>query len=216
MVFPRLRRRNSPNPSVDDASVSSTISVERGMEKLSLKKSVTFNLAVNKSHSNKVWYKEDYRELWCKRSDYKRFRERIVIATKVIMRKEAKSRSLNSYSRIYEHLYHLCHQAVSDTEQFSHLSSAEDRRQLNRLAEAAPVGLEIWAISKLKNERSLRRQKIVQVVLAIQGAQFGDKDEFIRKSCERVSRPSRIFSAVLAQAQATALLKERSRARFFA
>jgi hypothetical protein len=216
MIFPRLRRRNSSTLSVDDASVSSTISVERGMEKLSLKKSVNFNLAVNESHSNKVWYKEDCRELWCKRSDYKLFRESIVNATNAIKWKEANSRGLNSYSRIFEHTYHICNRAVSDTEQFSHLSTAEDRRQLNRLAEVAPVSLERWAVLKLSNERSLRRKEIVQVVLDIQGGQFEDKDEFIRKSCERVSRPGRIFSAAMAQAQVTALLKEQSRTDFFA
>jgi hypothetical protein len=210
MVFPRLRRRNSPNPSVDDASVSSTISVERGMEKeLSLKKSVTFHLAANKSHSNEVLYKEDCCELWYMYSDYMFFRESIVIATKAIKQAEAKSCHVNSYSRIYERIHHLCHrQAANFTEQFSHLSTAEDRRQLNRLAEVAPVGLEIWAVRKFSEERSSRRKEIVLFVLDIQGAQFEEKDELIRKNCERVSRPSRIFSAVVAQAQATALLKE--------
>jgi hypothetical protein len=208
----------------DDASVSSTISVDRETKKelsTSSSKRVTFNMSSNEKHDNKVICKEDCPNLWYRSSDYKYFKKSTLSEAKAIIDAESKNRTPYSYQRVLEHTYQLCRNAISEYEEYQNLSTTDDRRHLNRCAEAATsrVGMEKWAVRSLAKSKSIRRFEVVEIVLDIQdahGKQRTDTQDLMRKSCERISRPSRLFAVALAQAQAAALLKEESKEAFFA
>jgi hypothetical protein len=210
---------------VDDASVSSTISVDRETKKelstSSSSKRVTFNMSLNEKHDNKVICKEECLNLWYNSSDYKYFNHSTHSEAKAIMQAESRNRGPYSYRRVLEHTYQLCCIATSECDEYQSLSTTEDRRYLNHWAEVAPsrVGMEKLVVCSLAKSKSIRRFEVVEIVLDIQdahGKQQADTQDLIRKGCERISRPSRLFAVALAQAQARAQLKEESKDDFFA
>jgi hypothetical protein len=220
MVLHRLRIFSTPL-FVDDASMSSTVSVDRETKKelsTSSGKRVTFNMPLNEMHDNEVICKEDCLNLWYLSSDYKNFKRSTYSAAKAIIQAESSNFAPSSYQRVLEHTHQLCRKAVSEYDEYQNLSTADDRRHLNRWAEeVAPcrVGMETWAVRCLARSKSMRRIEIVDIVLLIQDAAHGkkqtDTQEVTRKNCESISRPSRLFAVTLAQAQAAALLKEESK-----
>jgi hypothetical protein len=223
MVFRRFRLSSSPL-FVDDASVSSTISVDRETTKelsASSSKRVTFTMSLNKKHDNEVICKEDCLDLWYRSSDYKNFKKSTLIAAKAIIKAESENRARYSYRRVLEHTHQLCRNAISEYDEYQDLSTTEERRHLNRCAEVAlsRVGMEKWAVRSIAKAKSIRRFEVVDIVLDIQdahGKQRTDTQDTMRKSCERISRPSRLFAVALAQAQAAALLKEDPQENVFA
>jgi hypothetical protein len=223
MVLRRFRLSSTPLL-VDDASISSTISVDRETKKelsTSSSKRVTFNLSLNEKRDNKVICKEDCLNLWYNSSDYKYFKQSTLSAANAIIQAESRSRTPYSYQRVLERTYQQCRNAISECDEFQNLSTTEDRRHLNHWAKVAPsrVGMERWAVRSIAKSKSIRRFEIVDIVLSIQDAhakQQTDAHEVIRNSCERISRPSRLFAVALAQAHAAALLKEESMDAFFA
>jgi hypothetical protein len=224
MVLRLFRLSSSSLILIEDASVSSTISVDGETKKelsTSCSKRVTFNMSLNEKHDNKVICKEDCLNLWYMSLDYKHFKHSTLSAAKAIIKAESKNSAPYSYQRVLEHTHQLCHNAISEYDEYQNLSTTEDRRHLNRWAEVAPsrVGMERWAVRSIAKSKSIRRFEVVEIVLNIQelhGKQRTDTQDVMRKSCEHISRPSRLFAVALAQAQAVALLKEESREAFFA
>jgi hypothetical protein len=211
----------------DDASVSSTISVDHQIKELSASSSsskrVTFNMSLDENHDNKnVICEEDCRNLWYRSSDYQYFKRATFNEAKAIIDAESKNRAPYSYRQVLEHTYHqLCHIAISECDEYQSLSTTVDHSYLNRWAEVAPsrIGMERWAVRSIAKDKSMRRFEIVDIVLSSQDAHSNQQpgtQEAIRKSCERISRPGRLFAVALAQAQAAALLKEESKEDFFA
>jgi hypothetical protein len=225
MVLRRFRISCLPLFVDNNASVSSTISVDRETKKellsTSSSKRVTFNMSLNEKHDNKVICKEDCLNLWYRSFDYKIFKQSTLIAAKAIIQAELKARDPYSYQQVLEHTYQLCHNAASEYDEYQNLSTMEDRLHLNLWAEVAlsRIGMERWTVRSIAKEKSMRRFEVVDILLSIQdaqGKQPAGTQEVMRKSCERISRPSRLFAVALAQAQAAALLKEESKEDFFA
>jgi hypothetical protein len=214
----RLFRISSTPLFVGDASVSSTISVDRETKKelsMSSSKRVTFNISLNEKHDDEVIYKEDCLNLWYNSSEYEYFKQSTLSAAKAIILAESKNHAPCSYQRVFEHTHQLCRNAISECDEYQNLSTTEDRHRLNRWAEVAPsrVGMERWVVRSIAKSKSIRRFELVDIVLSKQQT---DTQEVIRKSCEPISRPSRLFAVALAQAQAAVLLKEESMEAFFA
>lgn len=117
--------------------------------------------------------------------------------------------------------------SISSSEAFSSRSAttsasanvlpAADFVHLQRWLEVATsrVGLEKWSIRSLAAEKSTRRQAVSKVVLYHSPDLFSHYDntdmdiaDCIRAECERLSRPSCLFSQALAQGLAAAVAKE--------
>jgi hypothetical protein len=115
--------------------------------------------------------------------------------------------------------------------------SAEDFVHLQRWLEvgSSRIGLEKWSIRTISTSRSARRDTIVETIMSLQEEnqfegsikdvskcnrhmrhpskqpellQNSDYAEFIRGTSERLSRPSCLFSCVMAQGLAAAVAKE--------
>jgi hypothetical protein len=102
--------------------------------------------------------------------------------------------------------------------------SAEDFVHLQRWLEvgSSRIGLEKWSIRTISNSRTQRREEMIETVLSLQQnrqqqflshpstqqkQQMEDCSEFIRATCERLSRPSSLFCVVMAQGLAAAVVK---------
>jgi hypothetical protein len=104
--------------------------------------------------------------------------------------------------------------------------SADEFVHLQRWLEvgSSRIGLEKHAIQCISSTKSSRRDSITETILLVQQQQARDKingkvrslddknskAEFIRRTSERLSRPSCLFSLVLAQGLAAAVVKENS------
>lgn len=201
----------------DDSSTSSTLTVDRLTKKpnkaltftpapASFKKSVRFCESDNKSYENYETCKEDLKELWFQGADYKIFRNCAMYMSREISKAEERNRAPFSYARVMEHTYSECCKASSDQ---ANVLSAEETRHLVRWAEVATsrLGLEKWSIRPVGTDKSYRRSVMVGLVLDAQDRPFESDDarvHFIAESCQRITRPQRLFSRTLAEAQAAA------------
>jgi len=204
--------------SLDDASISSTLTVDR--KNKALTRTVSFNLEANQQHANEAMCKEECSELWYRGRDYAAFKHMNMTAAKSIVNAESRSKAPYSYTRVLERTLALCRGAIDENTDFLQLSTSEDRRHLQRWAQIAPArhGIEKWAVRSLSKDKSSRRQEANDAVLDTQDLEFQrnvDMDEMIRKAYQRVSRPSRLFAAAMADAHAIAIRNDQARDVFF-
>jgi hypothetical protein len=203
----------------DDASTSSTLTVEKESctkqeeesasddeATTSSRRSVSFGLAKNEYFSNDVMCKEDLMELWYDSLEYKHFRSSTMHVAKEITKAESKNKAPFSYERVMSNTYLACSKAASDQ---GSVLTTDDFKHLVRWAEVAAsrLGLEKWSIRSVGNDRSFRRSLMLDMVAE---AQSNHQDDFVTlecylaTSCATVSRPMRLFSRTLAEAQAVA------------
>jgi hypothetical protein len=199
----------------DDASTSSTLTVERLNSKQQQQqapaptrpsRSVRFCLSKNESFSNEIICKEDLKEMWYAPADYKHFRVATMYVAKEITKAEARNKAPFSYERVMTHTYLQCCRATSDD---AIVLTALDFKHLVRWAEVATtrLGLEKWSIRSVGHDRSFRRALMVDLVLESQNNYQDDfvaMDDYVGDSLARISRPMRLFSRTLAEAQAVA------------
>jgi hypothetical protein len=203
----------------DDTSVSSTITVEgRSSTKqeewttdddatTTSRRRVRFCMAKNESFSNNVMCEEDLRELWYKSSDFKHFRSFTSHVAKEITKAEARIRAPFSFERVMTHTYLACIKATSEQ---GNVLTADEFEHLVRWAEVASsrFGMEKWSIRSIAHDRSYRRSLIRDMVMEAQNHCQGDfvnMDLYVADSCAAISRPMRLFSRTLAEAQAVAI-----------
>lgn len=196
----------------DERSVASTVSTASSYSTVSdnsTSKGVRFNLSENKEYHNTQVYSDECAEQWYSALDYKRFRAHTSSLAKEVAKAEARNRAPFSYQRVMVRTYEVCTSAVFEPK--GSILTVDERKHMNRWAEIAPsrLGLEKWAIKSIGQDRSVRRNEIVDVVLDMQesfvGQDVADCDVLIQQACERVSRPSRLFARTVADAQAVAL-----------
>lgn len=183
------------------------------LSECSSKKSVRFNLQQNESYDNTQICEEDCKDLWYDSVDFKRFKRQQSELAKAIVNDErtASVRADScSYAKVVFRAHEVCRCVVSETYAGDGpiLSQAEQGR-LSACFRAFPdrFGLERWAVRSVARERSLRRQEMVDTVLALQEMR-GDTsstDQFVRLSAERISRPSRLYAREVAWALAGSL-----------
>ena len=216
MLFGTLSKRKS-RYEVDDSSISSTITVDRATDKeqavssskspLSPTKCVRFDLTLNEEHSNDMLCKEDCAELWYTLDQHRHFKKCCSFKAKEIAKSEAKNKAPYSYQKVMLRAYEAC--AHAREEPTGSVLSHFEQRPLVRWAEVATsrLGLEKWSVRSIGNDRNFRRAEIVDLVLELQDMYIKDpkaREEFIRKSCQSLSRTSRLFAQVMAEAQAAA------------
>ena len=204
---------------LDDASVSSTITVDRtGCKTFESttsecsSKFVSFNCSANVYHNNVMLCSEDCSDLWYTSADYKMFKRNTKGMVKTIIQFEAHNKAPFSYQRVLERAFTVSKSAVSEKESFHLISTPSDRSHLQRWITAAPnrVGMEKWTARDMGKDRQVRRFEMVELVLDLQKSppQGGDVDEIIRRICESISRPSRLFAQAMGHASAAALMQE--------
>jgi hypothetical protein len=214
------RRKNCEQ---DDASTSSTMTVERRSStkqenfttdddatttttSTTIRRSVRFCMAKNESFSNNVMCEEDLRELWYANSDFKYFRSYTMHVARQITKAEARRRGRSSYERIMTQTYMSCCKATSEQ---GNVLTADEFELLVRWAEVATsrLGLETKSIRFIAHDRSYRRSLMVDMVMEAQKNYQDDSigmDDYVSDSCATISRPMRLFSRTLAEAQAVA------------
>jgi hypothetical protein len=226
MIF-TLKLQKSQHRCEDDASVSSTLTVERLAHKQLLEqdddqslssasshsfssvKSVRFNSDDNQEYENKDICKEDTEDLWYSNADYKRFKSHTHALAKEVLKSEARNRAPFSYERVMLRTYEVCSGHINEPQ--GSVLTSDERRHMVRWAEVATsrLGLEKWAIKSLGRERAIRRVELVDIVLDFQSiGNMDGLDECIREHCERISRPSRLFAREVALAQAAVIEKD--------
>jgi hypothetical protein len=208
----------------DDASTSSTITVDgrsfatkqevstTDYDATIRRRNVRFCMSQNESFSNNVMCKEDLKELWYENSEFKHFRNFTMYVAKEVTKVEARSKAPLSYARVMARTYRSCCKATSEQ---GNVLTADEFNHLVRWAEVATsrLGLEKWCIRSIAHDRSYRRSLMMEMVSEAQNTyqdDFVSMDDYIATSCTAISRPMRLFSRTLAQAQAVAAHKDRS------
>lgn len=190
----------------DNCSVSSTVTVTNN-----IKKRVQFDLAHNVSYESNIT-PEESRKTWYRTKDYRVFRACAIDAAQQIMSVEARNRAPFSYKRVLERTYTACSCASDEAKQ---VLSRDECTHLERWMEVASsrVGLEKWSIRSIAADKAERRAALTQAVLNLQSTpemsdrESSDVAEFLRCTCESISRPSRLFARTMAHAQAAAVQK---------
>lgn len=203
----------------DDASTSSTMTADAGSSTTkqeesnadydatrSRRRSISFCMAKNESFPNNVMCKEDLRELWYENSEFKHFRSFTMYVAKEIIKAEALSNAPLSYERVMAHTYLSCCKATSEQGQ---ILAADEFEHLVRWAQIASsrLGLEKWSIRSIAHDRSYRRSLMMDMMSEAQNNyqdDFVSMDDYVAASSASISRPMRLFSRTLAQAQAVA------------
>ena len=212
---------------VEDVSVKSTISVDRSCQNDTLPlhlqletpakastKRVHFDLSANREHASNHC-EEDLRGLWYSESEYKLLRQVAKRdARSVLAEARANPRAPFSYQRVMEQTYDTCALIVNEEmEQFESMSTPQEQLHLYRWAEFATsrMGLEKYTLRHIGKDAEERRLDIYDFVLGTQCIRVKnscareDKAEYIRKGCERLSRPSRIYARAIAKARASSM-----------
>lgn len=212
----------------DDASTSSAtmpvdaISIGKGQShNVSTSKQVRFALNLNKQYPNIDLLKDEVKPLWYSPSEYRMFRVSASDTAQQIVATEKRNRAPYSYQRVMERTYAVCCEAVTSDQEQRHCQLApSDFVHLQRWLEVATtrVGLEKWSIRTIATDKSVRREAMTEAVMDAQTScldsfenNMQDQDdtaEFMRATCDRLSRPSRLFSRTLAQGLAAAVAKE--------
>jgi hypothetical protein len=217
------RRRNS-DPIKDDDSTSSTITAHTmdkqrlplqatTSETVALRKSVRFCEEDNEMYDNVVLTKTQVKDLWYGPLDYRFFRSMALDASQHISATEKRNRAPYSYQRVLERAHAVCSAVVVEptSQNAHHVLDATDFVHLQRWLEVATsrLGLEKWSIRSIAADKVSRRHALTAAVLGRSLYQCND-DEALRAECERLSRPSRLFSHTLALGLAAALEKEQA------
>lgn len=189
-------------------SASSVASDESSTCSAASGKSVRFDTGSNQRIENDRWSKEEaYENCWLHASDYKRLKSHTTALAREVSRAEDRNRAPYSYQRVILRTYEVCRSVVSEFD--GNVLGQEERKHLNRWCEYAPtrLGLEKWAVRHISKERSMRRSEMVETVLGMQ--ESGADAESIKRCSERISRPARLFSRCIAQANASVLESEK-------
>lgn len=179
-------------------------------------KRVDFNLSANTVHCNS-YNDQDVSRAWYSRMDYHSFREHNEAMIKEIAEVERKNRFPFSYTRIVTRTYRACNDCAEDmsNKSFPVLDETEMSRLKRWLnVSTSRLGLEKWAIKGYRNERQYKVYELVESVLDLQDMEsdelqyVDDVDELIRIACERLTRPSKMFARIVAEAHAASFLEE--------
>lgn len=197
------------SPELDDA----TVAVERQMNKSKKqRRRVSFDFTRNVEVENDV-EKEERKALWYQAKEYLIMKSTTYGLARQIAQTESKKKAPLSWGRVLERSMEVCCSSAkslrsSEDRMLVNPLSMEERKHLQRWAQVAPgrLGLESLVVRKLGKEKSSRRREMTDTVLKHQRA--GDKTESIRRSCERISRSSKLFAYASAQAQHASLQME--------
>jgi hypothetical protein len=211
------------DPVKDDDSTSSTVlthPTDKQRQPLqattseTVRKSVRFCEEDNEMYDNQVMTKTQVKDLWYGPLDYRFFRSMALDASQHITATEKRNRAPYSYQRVLERAHAVCSAVIVEPTSLnanSNVLDATDFVHLQRWLEVATsrLGLEKWSIRSIAADKVTRRHALTEAVL---GPLYQHDAHALRAECERLSRPSRLFSHTLALGLAAALEKEQAAA----
>jgi hypothetical protein len=194
-----------------------------------VRKSVRFNECANELFSNTQICSEDCEELWYSGDEYVAFKATAKFMASQIAQHEQEQEKTDpfSYKRILLRTHEACRQSCPLEDSSSSSSSISslflssnsqsvltllEEKHLRRWMQGAPMrlGLERYAVKDLGRDRYFRRKNLVQTVLHLQSEWHihnipitpDEQAECLSLASQSISRPSKLFSRHLAQAQA--------------
>lgn len=202
---------------VDDASTSSTVTVDRGTKKAlheqpcQRKKSVSFDLSLTTTHACEYRLKDSERAaLWYRGAEYKRLKDETFDRVRAIITSEGCNAGEGAYRKVMQRAFDACEGSQGSVTKKS--VAKEDRKQMQRWAKSEEDiwGLEKWAVRKIRKDKFSRRKELTDKILEIQDMDCAEaKDELMRQCCEDIGRQTVLFSYLMGYSLAMAVGKTR-------
>jgi hypothetical protein len=209
-------------------STSASAAADGSPPLIRARKNVRFNECANELFSNTQLCSEDCEELWYSGDEYVAFKATAKFMASQIAQHEQEQEKLDpfSYKRILLRTHEACRQSCPLEDSSSSTSTSSlffgsnsqsvltllEEKHLRRWMQGAPMrlGLERYAIKDLGRDRYYRRKNLVQTVLHLQSEWHvhnipitpEEQAECLSLASQSISRPSKLFSRHLAQAQA--------------
>ena len=189
----------------DEASVCSTLTVERVTEKRKLfqKKACTvrFNIANNVEHESPDIYDDEVEELWHTKAEYKEYKRSFIDLAKQFQSYDRKISDPQSFKASLIRAFKACCDGTEDLRSCM-LERSDEKALRSWLSKGSRRGLERISVLTIFADKSSRRKKICAAVLDAQESskemEYEARAELIRDVAERISRPSRQFAWRLA------------------
>ena len=176
------------------------------------KRKVRFEEDSNSYHENTMLCMQDTQELWYTQDDLRIFKKEAGRFVKDLVLVEKAQDETMTFRKVFQQVYDACCDSTVE-ENSSHLIVGD--AQLHMLALWMSIaedrwGLERPSVRQVHFDRSCRRKTIKVQVLQVQSmVQHLEsrqvKAECLCKAAQAISRPSRLFARLLAQAQESAL-----------
>jgi hypothetical protein len=186
------------------------------------KKSVCFDESRNEAFDNTQICREECEEFWYTAQDFGQFKESTYLYADTVRASEKHcGGGPCSYERVIKRVYlACCGQEEQATQDSSDTASCDElllplslSRNLNRWMSSSSavnrLGMERLIVRQIRKDRSERRKQVVRAVLEIQALEHMNQvvynythvSEQMRLASQSLSRPSRLFSMCMAQAQ---------------
>jgi hypothetical protein len=191
---------------------------------------VRFDEQRNEFYRNTQIFKEDLNDQWYTTHDNEDFKEVTNAFLREVILEDKRNKARYSFRRVVLRAYDACCESVYETDES--LLSKDEEFYLTRWFSLASnlVGVERWAVRQIRQDVKNRKSLLLDRVLAIQkmgrkvaiGGHDDDDDDdnakdarnefldtqadFLKKSCEAISRPSRLFARHMGKAQAASII----------
>ena len=172
---------------------------------------VRFELGASQSYESANSSMEDCADCWYKAQDYATFKADSIQQGKDIRRKEREyGPEFATYEIVLERVLEVCSMAEAEDELNIHQVMDADEREIFHQCIAADmtrVGLEKNIASGLNRDKSYRRKDLLRAVKEVERDAYtsaSQKPLTLALACQEVTRPSRLFAIMMAQAQAEA------------
>ena len=177
--------------------------------KLTARRVVTIDETCNASYANTQWCADDCKRHWYTRLDYQQIKTNVKLMAKRMTQRERDSRGDDdeneSYHNVLLRVYEACGAVPQETTEA--ILTADEQALLAQLVGKAQhrAGLEKIGIQALAHGKRHCRAVVLDTVLTVQAthraaASRRTRTQLLRLSCQAVSRPSRVWARVMAQA----------------
>eukprot|EP00977_Amphora_coffeiformis_P005234 scaffold1123_cov168-Amphora_coffeaeformis.AAC.2 len=172
------------------------------------RRKVHFDERCNKYYDNTKVCKEDCQDLWCSRTELKRFKAMTVSTARAVGRSEqAHIFTSFSYKHVLLAAYDACCQTLSERSSSPLTETERSHMQVMTQVSLDRIGLENLCIEEIRRDKQARRMHVVDAVVELQDrlpVDLEGREERIRELSQSISRAPRLFARVLAEAQAQA------------
>ena len=162
---------------------------------------------------------EDCQDLWYSQAHLKILKKQVTRFVKDIVQIEQGQEDTLTFRKVVQDMYDACLAAPDcdgdDRDDFVTVANDQAQVLLQTLSQWMSIATDRWGLERpsvrqVHFDRSCRRKAMLYQVLEVQSMvqhlnDTGVKADCVAKAAKAISRPSRLFARVLAQAQETAL-----------
>jgi hypothetical protein len=184
---------------------------------------VRFDESRNESYGNTEAFKEELKDQWYTTQDTEDFKDATNAFLRDVILEDKRNKARYSFRKVVLSAYDACCESVYETD--ASLLSKDEEYYLKQWLSLASnlVGVERWAVRQIRVDVKNRKRLLLERILAIQKmgrlvalnddaeddvlrTEFLDTQaDFLKKSCEAISRPSRLFARHMGRAQAASI-----------